>query len=114
MEWPMVEAKSGTNPAVFGAVKSGFRVFGAMNRLQGFTRNRMGYRLLSMLMTLCSLGKHWKGKPHTIPVAEIREIWEAASDKGRYTNKAMWATCAKELEEYQAAVAAQSPQHGSQ
>ena len=67
-----------------------------------------------MLMTLCSLGKHWKGKPRTIPVAEIREIWEAASKKGRYTNKAIWAACAKELEEYQAAVAAQSPQHGSQ
>ena len=87
------------------------RAFALLNRLQGFTRNRMGYRLLSMLMTLCSLGKHWKGKPHTIPVAEIREIWEAASKKGRYTNKAIWAACAKELEEYQAMAAAQSSQH---
>ena len=51
------------------------------------------------------------GKPHTIPVAEIREIWEAASKKGRYTNKAIWAACAKELEEYQAMAAAQSSQH---
>ena len=49
-----------------------------------------------------------------LDVDDEAEIWEAASDKGRYTNKAMWATCAKELEEYQAAVAAQSPQHGSQ
>ena len=80
MEWPMVEAKSGTNPVVFGAVKSGFRVFCA-------------------------------SKPRTIPVAEIREIWEAASKKGRYTNKAIWAACAKELEEYQAMAAAQSSQH---
>ena len=33
MEWPMVEAKSGTNPVVFGAVKSGFRVFCASTEI---------------------------------------------------------------------------------
>ena len=59
----------------------------------------------------CSLGKHWKGKLYMIPVAEIREIWEVVSKKGRYTNKAIWAACAKELEEYQAMAAAQSSQH---
>ena len=49
----------------------------------GFLRVALAQICATMLMTLCSLGKHWKGKPHTIPVAEIREIWEAASAKGR-------------------------------
>ena len=33
------------------------RAFALMNRLQGFTRNRMGHFTLHLLMTLCSLGK---------------------------------------------------------
>ena len=42
-----------------------------------------------MLMTICSLGAHWREDPSKIPVEEIVKVWRSGSVKGRYES-VMW------------------------
>ena len=66
------------------------RIFSQLNRLQSKVRNRMGIKLLQMLMTINLLGKSWKADLSTIPCTEIIAIWREGMKTKRYENKMIW------------------------
>lgn len=70
------------------------RGFSLQNNLKTAKRNHMGSKLLRLLMTICSLGKHWED-PEQIPAARILAYWREASSRGRYENK-LWSAEALE------------------
>uniref|UniRef100_A0A7S0LME5 Uncharacterized protein n=1 Tax=Coccolithus braarudii TaxID=221442 RepID=A0A7S0LME5_9EUKA len=64
------------------------RGFSIMNLLKTAKRSQMGTTLLRMLMTINTLGAHWKD-PKQIPAARILAIWRTNSERGRY-NSRIW------------------------
>lgn len=63
------------------------RGFSLMNRLMSAKRNRMTFRVLQMLMKICSRGQAWRD-PAKIPVGRILEKWRKS--KKRYASEAMF------------------------